>query len=404
MRNLLKKLGPGLLFAGAAIGVSHLVQATKAGAVFGTGLLWAMLLVHLFKYPTFEFGTRYTAATGNTILHGYKKLGRWVLPVYIVVTLATMFTIQAAITIVTAGIAEGVFGLQIDIKIWSLVILLISALVLLLGKFSLFDNLIKVIVICLSLTTVIALLVSVFNPNNSLQFTTSFPKNVFEISFLIAFMGWMPAPLDVSVWQSVWVYEKAKNQPKLSLKTSLFDFNLGYIGTLLIGICFLLMGALVMHGTNQEFSASGVGFANQFLNMYTSTLGSYAFAFIGLAALTCMFSTTITALDASPRALAKAIELVGFKIKNGYQYCLVFLSFGTIAILFFMLSEMALLVKIATIVSFLTAPFYAILNYFLIFGKHSTVKQPKPFFKYLSISGILFLIGFGLWYVTTLFN
>ena len=43
MRISLKRLGPGLLFAGAAIGVSHLVQSTRAGADFGFGLLWALL-------------------------------------------------------------------------------------------------------------------------------------------------------------------------------------------------------------------------------------------------------------------------------------------------------------------------------------------------------------------------
>ena len=32
--NILKKLGPGLLFAGAAIGVSHLVQSTKSAPDF----------------------------------------------------------------------------------------------------------------------------------------------------------------------------------------------------------------------------------------------------------------------------------------------------------------------------------------------------------------------------------
>ena len=57
MTTTLKKLGPGLLFAGAAIGVSHLVQSTKAGADFGLGLLWALLLVNLFKYPFEFFGT-----------------------------------------------------------------------------------------------------------------------------------------------------------------------------------------------------------------------------------------------------------------------------------------------------------------------------------------------------------
>ena len=49
MKEQFKKLGPGLLFAGAAIGVSHLVQSTRAGADFGLGLLWALLLVNLFK-------------------------------------------------------------------------------------------------------------------------------------------------------------------------------------------------------------------------------------------------------------------------------------------------------------------------------------------------------------------
>ena len=48
MIHKIKNLGPGLLFAGAAIGVSHLVQSTRAGADFGLGLLWALLLVNLF--------------------------------------------------------------------------------------------------------------------------------------------------------------------------------------------------------------------------------------------------------------------------------------------------------------------------------------------------------------------
>ncbi len=57
--NQLKSLGPGLLWAGAAIGVSHLVQSTRAGANYGFALVWALLLANLFKYPAFEFGPRY---------------------------------------------------------------------------------------------------------------------------------------------------------------------------------------------------------------------------------------------------------------------------------------------------------------------------------------------------------
>ncbi len=39
-RNFISVLGPGLLYAGAAIGVSHLVQSTRAGAEYEFGLIW----------------------------------------------------------------------------------------------------------------------------------------------------------------------------------------------------------------------------------------------------------------------------------------------------------------------------------------------------------------------------
>ena len=144
---LLKSLGPGLLFAGAAIGVSKLVQSNRAGADFGFGFLWALLLVKLFKYPFFQYGPRYAAATGESLIDGYKQLGTGVLLIYYLLTFATMFTIQAAVTIVTAGLAANLFGFTTDITIWSIIITIICFVTLLIGKYKLLDNLIKVIIV-----------------------------------------------------------------------------------------------------------------------------------------------------------------------------------------------------------------------------------------------------------------
>ena len=105
----LSKLGPGLLFAGAAIGVSHLVQSTRAGAEYGWGLIWALLLINLFKYPFFQYGPRYAQVTGESLLDGYYKLGKVYLWEYFFVNLATMFTIQSAVTVVTAGLSSKLF-------------------------------------------------------------------------------------------------------------------------------------------------------------------------------------------------------------------------------------------------------------------------------------------------------
>tara|TARA_R110002072_G_scaffold20671_23_gene74726 strand:- start:8317 stop:9534 length:1218 start_codon:yes stop_codon:yes gene_type:complete len=400
-KSLFKSLGPGLLFAGAAVGVSHLVQSTRAGADFGFGLLWALLLANLFKYPFFQFGPRYAAATGETLLDGYKKLGKGILAISYIISFITMFIVQAAVTIVTAGLAVNLFG-TFDMVTWSLLITVISILILLIGKYKLLDGLMKYVILLLTICTIIAVSVALFKTEQSFNFTQIIPKGTIEITFLIAFLGWMPAPLEISIWQSIWSLEKEKTtHQKITPKQAIFDFNVGYIGTLFLAVCFVILGALVMYNSGESFSNKGGVFAQQLIELYTKNLGSFAYIFIAIAALTTMFSTTITTLDASPRAMSKANELLfPKKIKLSYWFWILLLGLGTYIILRYFRDNMGLMVKIATILSFLTAPFYAILNYVLITGKHTPKEhQPSIYLKILSICGIVFLVGFCLWFL-----
>ena len=404
MTAFFKQLGPGLIFAGAAIGVSHLVQSTRAGADFGFGLVWALLLVNLCKYPFFQFGPRYAMATGESLLEGYKKLGKGVLWTYYILTFATMFTIQTAVTIVTAGIASSLFGDFISTEVWTVIILTICFGILFKGRYSVLDKLMKVIVLTLTISTLVSVIIALTNTSNPIDFAQKLPTNTLEIGFLIAFMGWMPAPLDISIWHSLWALEKQKDNTSYSVKSSLFDFNIGFMSTIILGICFIALGTLVMHHSGESFSASATQFSNQLITCYTKNLGNWAYIIIGLAAFTTMFSTTLTTLDASPRSMDKATELLFEKrSKHGYLLWMIALTLGTLGIFFFLNSEMGLLIYIATILSFLTAPFYAISNYILISGKH-TPKDWQPSLKLhiLSWVGILFLIGFSIWYLTTL--
>lgn len=404
MIKFLQKLGPGLLFAGAAIGVSHLVQSTKAGSNFGFGLLWALLLINLIKYPFFQYGPRYAAATGENLLEGYKKLGKWALRIYALLTLATMFTIQTAVTIVTAGIAFLLFGSSFSLELWAMIILGFCFLLLLLGRYNLLDKMMKIIIILLSISTLLAVGIAFNNSGSELPWAQVFPTSNHEVIFLIAFMGWMPAPLDVSIWHSLWAVEKQKTTDIFEKKSALLDFNIGYVSTIILGVCFLLLGGLVMYGSGKSFSDSGGEFSLQLIDMYTENLGDWSFAIIGVAAFTTMFSTTLTTLDASPRAMNKTMELIlEKKIEKGYSAWLILLILGTAIVFFFFLSEMGSLIKIATILSFLTAPFYAIMNYLVLCSKHTPKAwQPSKIMHILSIFGILFLVGFNIWYLSIL--
>ena len=404
MLNKLSKLGPGLLFAGAAIGVSHLVQSTRAGADFGWGLVWALLLINLFKYPFFQYGPRYAQATGETLLDGYYKLGKGYLWAYFILNIGTMFTIQSAVTVVTAGIASKLFGITEDIVTWSIVITILCGTLLLLGKYSWLDKLIKVIMSVLAVSSILAVSFAFFKNEQALTFNQVFPDQT-GLLFLIAFLGWMPAPLDISIWHSIWTLEKNKTNPKeTSLKESLFDFNVGYIATVILALCFLGLGALVMFGTGVEFSNQGGIFAGQLIQLYTSSLGDAAYGIIGIAAFTTMLSTTLTTLDASPRAMSKTNQLLfNQEGTQYYTFWLLILAIGTGCIFIFLLSEMGQLVRIATVLSFITAPLYAFLNYRLVISNQMPKKhQPKRGLRLLSVMGLLFLSGFTLFYLFSL--
>ena len=403
MFKLLKKLGPGLLFAGAAIGVSHLVQSTRAGADFGFSLVWALILANIIKYPFFLYGPTYTMATGETLLHGYKKMNTNFLIVYFILSIVTMFTIQTAVTIVTAGLAIELFGISDNITIWAIIITVLCVIILIVGRYKFLDNLMKFVIILLTVSTVIAVFFASFNFEKSFEYSQVFPSSEAGIIFLAAFMGWMPAPLDVSIWQSIWTLEKTKKEKEFEVKDALFDFNTGYITTIILGISFLCLGAFVMFGSGETFSDSGGEFAKQLINLYTSSIGGEVFLIIAVAAFTTMFSTTITCLDASPRAMKITSELLNFPTFKSYNFWIITLALGTLSIFIFFISEMGTLVKIATILSFITAPFYAYFNFKLINSKHTPKKfRPTKKLYYLSIFGLVFLTCFSLWYITIL--
>ena len=407
---LLKILGPGLLYAGAAVGVSHLVQSTRAGANYGFDLLLILILANVIKYPFFEFGPRYAAATGKNLIDGYRQVGLWAVVLFALLTIGTMFTIQAAVTIVTAGLIGNVIGTTLS-PVWiSGIILVITMVVLMIGKYSTLDKLIKYVIVILAVSTLIALVAAMGKGSHAAEeFAMRFSwSDSADIFFLIAFVGWMPAPIDVTIWQSLWTnakYESLKRKPRI--KDVMLDFRIGYIGTALLAVCFLGLGAFVIYGTGQSLSPSGTVFADQLISMYTSSIGQWAYIFIAIAAITTMFSTTMTCLDAYPRVMisttTKLFPGLEKKRKNGKRETwiwLVVVVAGALTMMSLLSSTMRTMVDIATTLSFITAPLLAVLNYRVVTDSHVPKKfRPNKGLRIYSWIGIIFLTGFTIFYL-----
>jgi len=393
-KSLFSQLGPGLLYAGAAVGVSHLVQSTRAGGMYGFELIIAIIIIHFVKYPFFEFGPRYTAATGKNILHGYRNLGQWAVWIYLLMTLSTMFIIQAAVTVVTAGLAVNIFGLegigglnpQTLAALISSGLLTLCFFLLVSGHYVLLDKLVKFIILVLSITSVAAVTMLVIdNPGHYRTATKHFSfLETADLVFLATFLGWMPAPMDISVWHSIWSESKNENDGRVAnMKLALFDFRVGYIGTAFLAMCFLSLGALVMYGTGETFKSGGAAFAGQLLEMYQQALGHWSFPIVAIAALTTMFSTTLTLLDAFPRTIGSALELLfpgSITHRNHRKTYLIWLLItiaGTLLILFYFLTSMRQMVKMATVIAFVAAPILATLNTLAIHSKN-VPEQYRP--------------------------
>lgn len=365
-QGIRQALGPGLLYAGAAVGVSHVVQSTRAGALYGFALIGFVLLVNLLKYPFFEFGSRYTRHTGQNLLQAYRQLGRGVLPLFLLLSLLTMFPIMAAISAVFAGIVQQV--LLPGAQPLALAAGGIGCCVLILwpGKYTWLDRAMKIIMLLLSITTVVAV-VAALGQTEAVRAAAAapLPWNRPLWLFLIAFAGWMPTPIDASVWQSLWAQAKREKHASLKNKHISFDFKLGYFATTILAVFFLMLGGLVLYGSGEELPAQGAAFAASFVRMYVGILGSWAYPVIALSVLATLFSTLLTVLDAYPRVLVAGWELLRptqtetIGPRKIYWGLVLLLAAGSLLLLWQFGANMLALVDFATSVSFLAAPLLA---------------------------------------------
>ena len=407
LKSFKKTLGPGILFASTAIGVSHLVQSTKAGALFGFGLLWALLAANILKYPFFEFGSRYANATGNSIIDGYLKLGKWALWTYLIITIGSMFFVCAAVGKVTTGFMQNLFQLQ-NLGLGNIestiLIFTICSLLLVIGKFKLLDQLIKVIGIVLLISTLIAFILCLFNGpiNNNISLFNIVASNKKALLFLIPLMGWMPTAIDLSSWNSLWTVEKIKSSNyHPSLKETLFEFNFGYIISALLSICFLSMGAFLIFGTDKTISKESHLFANQVINLYTNIFGQWSYIIIASSTFSIMFGTCIAVFDGYGRALKRTLELLFPNLTRNYKLYnlnIIILIVGSFLIIWKYEStgDFGVLVNFATAISFMVAPIIAIFNYLIVKSHLEKPFQPSKWLEYLSILGIIFLILFSI--------
>ena len=402
------RLGPGLMFAAIAVGVSHLIQSTRAGAEYGFSLIFVVIVACVLKYPAFRFSSDYAAATSEPMLEGYRKQGRWTVAIYALGMPIDMFISVAGISLVTSGIFRNVFAVNLgDVSI-AISLMIACATLLISGRYRLFENITKFIVVLFSIFTVLAVGLAIPEVNwTQDQLTRHVEFDRSTLLFMIAIAGWMPTSVAASMFQSFWVCEKARlNEQGFSPRVARKDFDIGYWGTLLLALCFVFMGTALMYKLGISTASSPTAFAAQLIDMFTRVIGEWSRLIIAIAALAVMFSTMLSGMDASPRV---ASHLLGYFIQSDKQYSHKSYTFfmiveviGASLILVWLFSSFKTFIDFATSMAFIMSPLVAWFNHRAVFSDDMPESErPGPVMYAWSLAGIFAMLAIGLYFLFT---
>lgn len=368
MKNWFAKLGPGLMLAAAAVGVSHLVFATQAGATYGLSFIWLIALISVLKYPAFRFAVDYASLTDRSLVHAYAQLGRVAL-VWLLVALAVdLFVATTAVALVTAGLFISVFDLSWSGPQVAIMLCLLTAVILLNGQYRKAERIVKVLVAGFTLlivaTTLLALPELGSDGRGVFGVVTADSRT---ISFAIAMAGWMPMPLSGAIFISKWACEKKRTDgAAFEHGAARYDLGFGWTLSIVLAICFTIMGTAMLFGTTREAPASAGAFASELLSIFTSVVGDWSYPLIAIAAIAVMWSGVFALMDALPRVTARLVDhAMGRAETNASPYMLwLGVQFtGIVVILLFLMKSFGAFVALATGAGFITAPAIAYYNY-----------------------------------------
>ena len=418
LTKLFALLGPGIVWAATSIGVSHIVQATRAGADFGFALLGFILLAHIVKYPFFLFGPKYSGLTGKSLLDGYKSIGNWSFYLFLVLTFITMFFVQSGVTIVTAALALNLFGDVFSLSQWAALILFVVSTVLVVGHYRVLNALLKWMILILVVCSVIALFAAVgrlgFTPSGDGPIVSL--TSAASIAFIVALIGWMPTAIEVSVWHSLWTLSRVEKPGLEASKNATIDFNVGYLVSLVLAVIFVWLGALLMFGQGEGFAKSAAAFAGQLVGIYSNALGDWSWLLMAIVTFVALFSTTFAVADGFPQVWKRAYLLTIDRSKENtinqnnsnsdktaskvYIISLATLAIGSWWIISDFSADIKSLLDFVTTVSFVSAPIYAWLNYKVMMGADVAADQkPQGWFKVYTLLSLTILTLFSVFFL-----
>ncbi|WP_295874638.1 Nramp family divalent metal transporter [uncultured Zhongshania sp.] len=373
-------IGPGFVVAATGLGAGDLVAAAVSGAKLGTQLLWAIAFGAVIKLALNEGLARWQLASGTSLLTGWlQHLPRWINYYFLAYLFIWAFLVGAAL-MAACGLAANALFPQLSINSWASLHSLLAIVLVLFGRYSLFEQAMKALILLMFATVMAALLASDWSSIGSSSTTLGDISENFNL--VMALIGGVGGSVTLLCY-GYWMREKGWHNTD-SLKIARIDLLVAYSITALFG-----MGIMILAAQSAPESESGthilIAMADQ-LGLLLSPVFKELFL-IGVWA--AVFSSMLGVWQGVPYIFTDSTAQWRSKLSKidssdkGYRLALLYIALPPIALLY--LGKPVWLIILYSVTGALFMPFLALTLLYL----NNRIIKPSLRYGVISNSAIV---------------
>jgi Mn2+/Fe2+ NRAMP family transporter len=247
----LRYAGPGIVIAVTGVGAGDMVSSLVAGTDFGMVLLWAVVLGALLKYFLTEGIGRWYMASGQTILQGWRSLGRWAIWYFVVYLFIVTFVFGAAVTSTAALAVDAAFPGVLPLWAWAALHSVAAFIIVGIGRYGLFELIMKTFAaLKFGIVILLAILLAPSLGEVVLGFVPRIPEGA--LINVLAIIGGVGGTYSLAAY-TYWVRERGWRHSDW-IPTMRTDLGFGYALTALFMVSMLIIGAELLFGTGTSIS------------------------------------------------------------------------------------------------------------------------------------------------------
>jgi Mn2+/Fe2+ NRAMP family transporter len=243
-RARLRQVGPGIMAAATGVGAGDLVATMVAGSKYGYTLLWAVILGTAFKLALGEAVGRWHLTSGQTILSGWRTLGRWALIYFGAYTVIWGF-VYGATAMSASGLPLNAMFPVLSVRWWAMLCGLAGFLLVWYGRYAVLEKIMTVFIGVMFVTVVgTAVLVTPHLTDVADGLVPRLPSG--SLIYALGLIGGVGGTITMAAY-GYWTTAKGWRGPSW-LPMMRTDNALGYFTTGVFVVAMLIVGAELLTG------------------------------------------------------------------------------------------------------------------------------------------------------------